>query len=189
MFKIKFCLSFALVLSLFAVRAFALPAQVIILRHAENQPNENTLSARGYERAQALVGFFKTNPIIGAFGAPVVAFAANPSSDGHSIRPIETITPLAKSLNLVINTRFTKVDTSALIHEVLNAPEYDGKTVLICWVRNTLIDLIDGFGVKDGPSEWSEDLFDRALVLNFSPGKPVIFRNIPQHLLPGDSVE
>ena len=53
-------------------------------------------------------------------------------------------------------------------------PESEGKsirpieTVVICWVRNALINLIEGLGVTQGPSDWPEDLFDRALILNFS---------------------
>ena len=37
------------------------------------------------------------------------------------------------------------------------------------------------------PSAWAGNAFDRTWILDLSKGKIVSFRNLPQHLMPGDS--
>src|SRR5512137_2536425 len=94
----------ALLALLLASTASARPAQVILLRHAEKPANEadDHLSEQGRERAQALVGFFTTNPAVTNRGLPSVLFAPLATRRGHSGRPAETLEPLAKQLRLPI---------------------------------------------------------------------------------------
>ena len=179
---------FSKILSLLiSINAFAMPAKVIILRHAEKDPVGNTLNSRGYARAQALIGFFKKTPVINEDGPPTVIFAANPLEATSSVRPIETVTPLAQSLNLKIDLDFQKTSVNNLVSAVLTSPALDHHVIVICWVRESIIDLLQSFGVKNIPAPWPSDLFDRAMILDFNQSGLIQYRNISQHLLPGDT--
>ncbi len=61
------------------------PAQIILLRHAEKPPHESSvhLSDRGHTRAQALVKFLSTGPVLGTNGLPEGLFRAGV----HQTRP------------------------------------------------------------------------------------------------------
>jgi hypothetical protein len=172
---------------LLSASSFAFPSKVVIIRHGEKLDTGVDLSPRGYQRAEALVGFFQNNTLVNNAGAPVAIYAADPKKATSSMRPIETVTPLAKSLNLIIDTDFNRDQFAALASEILANPDYTGKTVVICWTKETIIDLMDAFGVTDGPTQWKSSVFDRALVLNFDENGLSQFLDIPQNILPGDS--
>ncbi len=164
------------------------PAQVILIRHAEKPETGPDLSDRGRERAQALVDFFKTNPAVTRHGVPAAIYAGAPVSEGKSLRPIETVTPLSQSLGIKINENFTRETGAQMANDVMHNPDCAGKTALICWNHGNLPDLLKNFGWDSGPGKWpGGDVFDRVWILNFENGKPVSFEDIPQHLLPGDS--
>ena len=97
-----------------ATDAFAFPAKIVIFRHAEKPKKGKDLSSRGYARAAALVEFFQNNILVNENGNPVAIYAAAPEHKSSSMRPIETVTPLAKSLNLDINTKFTRTQITAI---------------------------------------------------------------------------
>ena len=172
----------------FDIPAHAKPAQVVIIRHAEKSSDEDPdLSPRGSQRAQALVGFILTNAKINLFGPPVAIYATEPQSDG-SVRAIKTVTPLAEKLQLTINHDFTKKNVSNMVDSILRNRSYDGRTVLISWVRNTIPEVADDFGAQ-APSSWPSEIFDRAWILTFDKSGVIRFEDIPQRLLPGDSGE
>ena len=186
-----------LVMSLFAASAaFATPAQVIMIRHGEKPDTGPDLNARGYERANALVGFFTTNPAMTEFGTPVAIYAmavkeniaADGSSQLSSKRPIETVTPLAQKLGLSIDTQFAKTDVNGAVEDIMSNPAYDGKMVLLCWEHNMIPVFAQAFGATSAPTSWDGAVFDRAWVLTFKGSKVSGFQDLPQHLLPGDSV-
>ncbi len=163
------------------------PAQVIIIRHAEKPAEGNDLSPRGEERAQALVGFFERNPAVTQFGPPAAIYAMTPKADGHDVRPLETVEPLAQSLGLQVNTSVGKEDVEGLAQAVMKDPAGAGKMVLIAWEHHLIPAIAKAFGLTSAPETWPDDVFDRAWIINFDGGKPVSFQNVPQHLLPGDS--
>lgn len=176
--------------------AFAAPAQVILIRHAEKPEAGPELNERGLKRAQALVKFFKTEPAVGRYGAPVVIYAAAPKNDDSSIRSIQTVTPLARALGLRIDDSFTRGQTNKLARDIMENPAYDGRMVLICWQHTNLSDAALALAEYNNspkavyaaiPLVWPDEAFDRVWILDFHKGKAVSFRNLPQRLLPGDS--
>lgn len=176
-------------LSFFLSAALATPAQVILIRHAEKPLTGPHLNERGYQRAQALVSFFETDPQMTQFGVPVAIYAMSPKADGDSsVRAIETMTPLAKSLNLQLHTEYTKKKIDALAKDILSNPAYEGHMVLVCWEHNMIPLIAQALGAKTAPSDWDGSLvFDRAWVIDFKDGKAASFQDLPQHILPGDS--
>jgi hypothetical protein len=177
--------------------AFAAPAQVILIRHAEKPEYGAELSARGFKRAEALVKFFQTSSAVGRYGTPAAIYAAAPKHEDSSIRSIQTVTPLASALRLTINTDFTRGQVHKLARAIMENPEYDGRMVLVCWQHEAIVEIASvlaeynnsGLAVQSTlPYEWEDAAFDRVWILDLSRGKVVSFKNIPQRLLPGDSV-
>src|ERR1700741_2498800 len=102
--------------------------QIMLIRHAERPTgdggvmqdgtaNPEALTARGWQRANALVQLFVppdghfTNPDL---ATPRTIFASGIGHHSKSLRPQQTVTPLAAKLGLSINTNFLKGDESAL---------------------------------------------------------------------------
>lgn len=175
--------------SFFLRVAFANPSQVILIRHAEKPLIGIHLDQRGDQRAQALVSFFETDPQVTRFGTPIAIYAMAPKIDGDSsVRSIETMTPLAKSLNLKLHTEFTKKQIDALTNDILSNPAFDGHMVLVCWEHNMIPLIAQALGSKDAPSDWDGPfVFDRAWMIDFKDGRASSFSDLPQHVLPGDS--
>jgi hypothetical protein len=67
--------------------AWATPAQVLIIRHAEKGASGKDLSSAGDARAQALVGFFENNPEVTQYGTPAAIYAMSN----------EALAPIARS--------------------------------------------------------------------------------------------
>jgi len=166
----------------------AQPAQVILLRHAEKPADEwdVNLSTRGEARARALVSFFTNTPALLTNGLPVALFATRPTPHGHSRRTYETLEPLSKELNLPVESPYAAKDFYAQAQEILNNHDYAGKTVVVCWVHDYLPEMAEAFGVKPKPPAWKSKEFDRVWLITFRDKKASL-RNLPQHLLPGDS--
>jgi phosphohistidine phosphatase SixA len=168
------------------------PYQIVIIRHAE-KPGGNdddatstdpNLSLRGYERAAALAPFLPPT-----FGQPDFLFASQASSSSN--RPVETITPLANSLGMKINSSFADADYLALANSLLNTATYAGQLVLICWHHGKIPKLATALGVTPPLDPWPSDVFDRVWQITYpqppgSGGSPTVI-NYPQKLLFGDS--
>jgi hypothetical protein len=187
--KISAALIAAVAASAMALPACAAPAQVIIIRHGEKPSTGNELSPQGFQRADALVGFFEHNPAVTQYGAPVAIYAMDPKDADGSLRPIETVTPLANALGLTIDHDYVKDQLPALVSDIMANPAYDGKMVLICWEHKVIPTLVQDFGWSAAPDAWSGSVFDQAWVLDFDGGKVSSFQIVPEHLLPGDSAE
>jgi hypothetical protein len=162
------------------------PAQVILIRHGEKPASGDDLSPRGYQRAAALVGFFRTNPAVLEHGLPAAIYAEQPRPDGKQSRPLETVRPLADALGMTVNTDFQKTDAEGLARAVLSDPSYVGRAVLIGWEHHMLPAIAKALGWDAAP-DWPDAAFDRVWIIDFDGGKPVRFRDLPQRLLPGDS--
>ena len=158
------------------------PKVVYIIRHAEKPDSKDdpNLSPRGYKRADALVKVFPAR-----FCVPDFIWATAPSN--HSLRPLETVTPLAQSLHLTALDEFSDDDYAKLAHELLSDGRFAGKSVLVCWHHEKIPDLASALGAKDAPDHWKDDVFDRVWELRFENGKVVDFENRPEEALPGDS--
>jgi hypothetical protein len=161
---------FFILLAAFAPLATGLarPAQVILLRHAEKPANESEhhLSERGRMRARALAFCLTTNAVLLTNGPPAAVFAPKFTRDGTAPRPYETLESLAKSLNLTIQTEYSRKRHADLIRTVISNPAYDGRTVVICWVHEYLPEMAKELGMKPKPTAWKGKVYDRFSVMN-----------------------
>ena len=166
----------------------ARPAEIILLRHAEKTADDHNpkLSPRGLERAQALPSLLTNSPAFSGPDRPVAVFAPRPTTHGHGRRAEDTITPLAAKLRLRVRTLYAAGAHASLAREVLSNPAYDGKTVVICWEHDDLPHLAHELGVHKPPN-WNGGTFDRLWVVTWD-GDRARLRDLPQHLLPGDSL-
>ncbi len=184
----------ALVLSLLPLTPVleALPAQVILIRHAEKATkidtgNSDMLSTKGKERAVALVPYFAETKEFTTNGAIVAIYATNPSKEYPSTRCIDTVTPLADKLKLTVSRNFVIDDYKKMVDEIKSNAEYKNKVVLICWEHNFIPEIARAFGALQSPSRWPTDTYDRSWSIIFSPTGKATLQNIPQKLLFGDS--
>lgn len=147
--------------------AFAAPAQVIIIRHAEKPSEGNDLSPEGYAHAQRLVSYFQNNKDVTQFGTPAAIYAMNPSKEDGSNRAIETVEPLAKALALEIEHPYVRLQYPNLAADLLSKTEFSGKMVLICWEHKVIPDMAVQFGVSPMPSKWEGDDFTTVYRIDF----------------------
>ena len=181
----KYLLSIFIVL---ACQLPAIPAQVLIIRHAEKPSEGNSLSLKGKERAAAYIPFFMETKELLAHGTPTAIYAAQASHDDPSQRSVETVQALADKLKITINTKYGRDDYKAMVDEIKSDPSYKGKMVLISWEHTVIPEIARAFGALQTPSRWQPEVFDRIWKLTFSSigGKPQ-FQNTPQRLMYGDS--
>jgi len=180
--------TFTLLFVLCPIAALAAPAQVIIIRHGEKPSQGNELNKQGWQRARALVDVFKNNAQFNSYGPAVAIYAQKPKDSQGSVRSIQTVTPLAQSLGLAVDSFFLRTQQVQLANDILHDHRYDGRMVVICWEHKAIPGIVEAFGYLDGPSEWDgDDVYDRAWVLNFSGDQVVSFADLPEQALPGDS--
>src|SRR5258708_25674949 len=102
-----------------------------------------------------------TNRVLLTNGLPVAIFAAKPKENDKGIRASETVEPLAKQLKLQIQTPYRKTEYEALARTILENHDYDGKTVVVCWVHTYLPEMAREFGIKPKPAAWKKSVYDR----------------------------
>lgn len=164
----------------------AKPARVILFRHAEKPEDEKDihLSERGVKRAEALVEFFAAN-----FGVdtnhPPVLFATRQTRGALSLRTRETLQPLAKALNFPIHQPVKAADFQILATHLLENPEFEGKTVVVCWAHDELGDFARALGADPKPKDWKKDVFDRVWEVSFKMRR-VRCKTVHQQILPDD---
>jgi hypothetical protein len=173
-----------------------MPAKIMLIRHAEKPnggggpglmpsgvENPRALTLSGWKRANALVGLF--NPPEGALPKPPLAKPDNLFASGsESLRPKQTIAPLATALNLSIRT-FLKGQEVELVAAVMKA---EGPA-LISW-QHEAIPLIASLiqGRADGvPPRWPGHVYDLVWVLDLQTSGAWIFTQVPELVMPGDT--
>ncbi|MSU23651.1 MAG: histidine phosphatase family protein [Opitutus sp.] len=169
--------------------AVAAPAQIIFLRHAEKPAVGSELNARGWERAPALVALFERDPRVREHGPAVAIFAMKPAKAGGSVRAIQTMAATGRALGVTLDRHLTREEIAPLVRAIMDAPAFEGKTVVVCWEHKVLPEMLTAFGWTSGPKKWDGDDYDRLWLLDFEHGKPTRFRNLPQKLLPGDAAK
>jgi hypothetical protein len=173
----------------FTASAFAAPAQILLIRHAEKQGGGSDLSPAGELRAQAYVQYFQTDPAVTRFGTPAAIYAMEPSSDESGLRATETVTPLAQALGLQILNSFGKHDVDQLASNILSSSNYDGKMVLICWEHKRLSEIAAALGVQPEPAAWDSSVFDQVWEIDYTGGQVSNFQEFSENLvLPGNSL-
>ena len=170
--------------------------KIMLIRHAEKPngdvglmpdgtQNPEALTALGWTRANALVGLFA--PANNAAPRPPLARPASLFASGsESLRPKQTITPLAAALNLPITT-LLKGREAQLVAAVKAA---EGPT-LVSWQHEAIPEIAALVrGRADGiPPVWPGHRFDLVWVFNLNPDGTWSFAQAPQLLLPGDSAK
>ena len=188
---------------LYLKTAYALPAQVIIIRHGEKNTVTRELTGAGVERAEALSSYFTqpnngpgfvgsaglTNVTLFNYGIPFALFGSRPvqESDDFTVRCIQTLVPTALKLNLPIHSPFGPGQEQQLAQSILNDPRYDGKNILICWHHTFIAALITAFGYAPPAGIvpiYPNNRFDLVWVMTFpAPFPPVVVNPILQELL------
>ena len=178
------------------------PTKVMLIRHGEKQVNgppvgvtedgtqdKHSLIVRGWQRAGALIPFFLRPPdphIV----TPTKIYASNVAPaplivDGidisKSLRPQETVTPLAEKLALQITTPYTVGQEATLVADI----QHDNGIVLVAW-EHKHIPLIAQPLCPSAPGTWPDDRFDVVWVLDFAANGTYTFSEINQSLLTGD---
>lgn len=162
-----------------ALVAYAQPARLIIIRHAEKPADERIadLSEEGRVRARKLVNWLVQGKVLGTNGAPSALIAARPTARGRSLRCEQTLQPTAQQLKLPIRITHFAEDYARLARAVLHDASLKGKTVVICWTHSELPDLAAAFGVKPRPSKWKDKDYDSAYVITFADGHALLEKN------------
>ena len=150
----------------------------------DGTPNLKALTAMGWQRAYALVRLFA--PADWHFADPHLAIPQ--TIYGSGLRSQQTVTPLAERLALPINLDYLKRGESALLHTATAI----GGIVLIAWPHEGIPGiawLLLG-GDQGVPQHWPGNRFDLVWVFDRpSNGKWIIFTQVPQRLMVGDSTE
>jgi hypothetical protein len=182
----------------------AMPAQVIIIRHAERYPFTGALAGQlnpeGLRRAGALSSFFTlsdpdtTNVPLLTQGPPDFLFAARPVQDGffdNAIRCLQTISTTATTLRSPVHLGFTAGQEVELASLLLHSPKYDGKNILICWHSFNIPKLIRELGyicLYTRGEDYPETRFDLVWFLPMpAPTPPETVNPILQELLYNDA--
>jgi hypothetical protein len=165
------------------------PAVVYVIRHAEKPAGDDkdpNLTPQGYKRADLIPTLFiakdGSSPRL---QRPDFIFAADTSK--HSDRPIETITPTARALNLPLNHDYEDTENAEISKSLLSG-KYAGKVVLICWRHGEIPALAAALGVAGAPAKWDPDVFDQIWEIQWVGGKAQL-TTMPEELLPGDSTK
>ncbi len=153
--------------------ASAQPAQIILIRHAEKPKNPSALhlSSAGERRARELVYFFQSDTNVMQFGRPVALFATEVTKNGGGQRTKETLEPLSSEWGLPIQTPYKSEDYAKFAKLILRSRDYAGKTVIVCWTREHIPQLVEAFGIHPRPEKLDEDDYGRVYVINFKDGK------------------
>jgi hypothetical protein len=139
------------------------PARLLIMRHGEKTGDKSDphLSPEGQMRAQKLATYIPQQ-----FGKPDFLIAA--ANSNRSLRPFETIEPLAKALALEIKDKFDDNEIDALIGHLCK-PKYAGLTGVISWRHGNIPSLLEALGAAEGsyPQAWDDTVFNLIIEMTF----------------------
>ncbi len=155
---------------------WAMPEQVILLRHAEKPETGDSLSAQGFERAEALVSYFLSSPF--SIQTPQAIYAQRSDKKHGSTRPVQTVAPLANFWQVPLYTTFSTEKYKGLVKEV--GDSYTSGLVVICWSHDNLQAIAKEFGVQDAKN-WPGSDYNSVWVLTFSDGKISSFQEYQQN--------
>jgi hypothetical protein len=152
--------------------------QVVFIRHGEKPSDESKcgLSPDGWKRAFKIRDNFLSSGtfLCNTKPADVRLYAMKQKVDddmtGHSIRPIETILPLADELGKAIDSSFKKDKQKDCVEDIIS--NCANKTVIVCWEHKALFDFYEKFGLAVPPKlidlfQWSSQDFSKIVVFNF----------------------
>jgi hypothetical protein len=171
-------------------------AKIMLIRHAEKPngdgdpglmpngaENPRALSATGWKRANALAGLF--NPPDGALARPPLAKPSSLFASGsESLRPKQTIAPLAAVLNLSVRT-FLKGQEVELVAAAKGADD----PILISWQHEAIPEIaaLICSRADDIPPRWPSHRFDLIWAFDLQASGTWRFTQLPELVMPGDS--
>lgn len=151
--------------------------RILLMRHAEKTGalDDIHLSAAGQARAAALADY-----VPAAFGTPGFLIATSPSK--RSIRPIETIAPLAARLGKQVTAVHADDAYGELAAELLWNPAFAGALIVVCWHHGKIPKLARALGAVRGsyPDPWSEGVFNVILDLTYGESGPPLVAVVTQ---------
>lgn len=160
---------------------YALPNQVIIVRHAERYGDTGYLAGqlnpKGLRRAGALGSYLTlidsstTNATLFPNGPSTILFASRPVDihANNTTRCIQTIATAANALGLPIHSGFTYGQEKELAEFILTSPSCDGKNVLICWHHPKIKDIVKALGYGFPYEPYPEDRYDLVWYMPYFP--------------------
>jgi hypothetical protein len=180
--------------------------KIMLIRHGEKQlvpppfgvtvdgvQNKHSLTPRGWQRAGALVPFFR-RPWATGIATPTVLYASRVTTGdagvivggedvSKSLRPQQTLTPLSEIIGVKIITDWTVGQEPQLV-AAINAGV---GIVLVAW-EHKHIPLIAGALSSDAPAAWpAGGTFDVVWLLDRIAGSgKYSFAEVQQDLLSGD---
>ena len=164
-------------------------AVVLIIRHAEKPDAGKELSAEGCQRADAYPGYFAKYTVGGNTLHLNHLFAAADSKGSERSR--RTIEPLAKSLGMTVDTRFSNKQVGEFAAELKATPH--GTNILVAWHHGKIPDMINELGgdsaklFTGADSKWPDDVFDWVIQLRYdATGKLLEEKLIHENLMPAD---
>lgn len=179
-----------------------MPTTIMLIRHgekpvvpppygvnADGDQDKHSLSVRGWQRAGALVPFFR-RPFVDGIVTPAAIYASAVSDQAalvegddvaKSLRPQQTVSPLAAALSLEIVANWT-VGQEALLATALRGVQ---GAVLVAW-EHKHIPVIAAQFTNAAPPTWPDDAFDVVWLLQENAGT-YTFVQRRQDLLAGDA--
>src|SRR5271154_193167 len=172
-------------------------AKIMLIRRAEKPngdggpglmpsgvENPRALTLTGWKRANALVGLF--NPADGALPRPPLAKPRSLFASGsESLRPKQTIAPLASALNLPVRS-FLKGQEPELVAAVKAAED----PVLVSWQHEAIPEIANLIRPSaDVPTHWPAHRFDLVWVFDLQASGTWSFTQVPELIMPGDSAK
>lgn len=178
------------------------PTLVMFIRHGEKPSDHGTprgidhsgehdnhsLSVRGWMRAGALAGLLAHAPLTAhpEIHPPERIVATKPSEEAKSRREINTADPIARRLNLIVDSDMGHGNETAVRESILG----DSRVTLVVWHHGTMAHLVRGFPISNAdevPHHWPEDRFDLVWILRRnSDDEMYTFISMDQRLLDGD---
>jgi hypothetical protein len=180
--------------------------RIMIIRHAEKPDvdskgkhhgvrpdgvkSEESLTVRGWQRAGAISLLFGSVEVAQSRGlsVPQHLYASDPEKAGkagsNSLRPQQTLTPLAKRLELVISANWLTGQEAELCRDALAKPG----TSLISWEHELIPAIAAAIPGGDIPQTrtWDDARFDLVWVFDLLPNGTYGFKEFHQALLSGD---
>ncbi len=175
--------------------------KIMIIRHAEKHQHgkghgvdedgnhaAHELTVRGWQRAGALVHFFRSPSAGSPIQPPRAIFASAATRESPSKRAMHTVKPLAAALGLPVHHEFPEGEEAALAAAVLAAQA----PALIVWHHGCIADVVRE--ITDGhiacPGAWPDERFDVVWILDREGAHgPWRFGQVAQCLLAGDNPE
>jgi hypothetical protein len=153
------------------------PARLLIMRHGEKTGDNSDpyLSVQGQQRAKRLAAYIPQT-----FGPPDFLIAAKTSK--KSLRPYDTLRPLADVLGLRIKEKFDDDETDALVEHMGASENYAGKYGVIAWRHGNIPSLLEALGAPDGsyPQPWDDRVFNLIIEMTFSDSAAPRLRQITE---------